>query len=166
MQTPKDFGCTEVTLAIQLSYEVPVSKAKYLQIVRSSLSVLKFLKTSFDRSDEVDKLMHERFISVTLPRLAPLNEKERELINTSLSFDRDGEAFKRIPDSLSKHPSVHMFQMRVEGDQNAWGKGVGEIDESPEVVLSYLWHLNTIERVRKHEKVNGNLRRSFKVVDE
>ena len=153
-------------MAIQLTFDVELSKAKSLQFLKSSLSLLKFAKSTFDRSEEVDTSAHNHFISVTIPQFSPLNLEERALVTKSLSYVRDEETFKRIPDSLSKYPLVHMFQSKlVEGNGDAWGKCVGVIDACSEEVLAHFWVLNTNELEEKYEMANGFLNRFYKEID-
>ena len=52
-----------------------------------------------------------------------------------------------------------MFTSKRNTDSSVWGKCYGKIDEAPEVILAWLWHMTSHERMAIHDGKNGNLLR-------
>ena len=79
----------------------------------------------------------------------------------SLAYNSEERSeFRRIRGSLQASPTVQMFSGAERGSDSqtlAWGKCYGDIDESAEMVLAWLWDMCSYQRMDAHRKHNGDL---------
>ena len=115
------------------------------------------------REEELDEKTFKRFIEVTMHSVPAPSSDELANRDKALSYCGDEThelwKFEKIEGASKSYSTVEMFASKRNTDSSVWGKAVGEIDEAPEVVLAWLWHLTSLERMAIHEKDNGNLLR-------
>ena len=117
----------------------------------------------FERSDEVDKADLEDFADSARHEssLRPNTLSERKLIEEAMQYvdagKEEGEQWKRIGASLNK--PIEKFKRKSKGNQvaAAWGKATAVIHASSELVLAWLWTLDSNERLKNHIDDNGDL---------
>lgn len=114
-----------------------------------------------NRGDELDEKAYKHFIEVTMHHVPVPTQDELENLDRSLSYCGDqmhlGRRFEKIDGASKTFPTVEMFVSKNNVDTHVWGKCVGAIDAAPEVVLAWVWHLTSHERMAVHERHNGTL---------
>ena len=95
-----------------------------------------------------------------MPLMPPPTPVEQALLERSLLYDSSDLKFERIKGTMATYPTVHMFTRKEKSELIVQGKCVGLIDESAEIVLAWLWHTCSYERMRSYRRQNGNLKRS------
>ena len=140
---------------MKLTYNADLSQHKRLYLLKESCSALKFCQDYYDRSIDVDRDMFHDFTNNYMVIAPPPTPSEQSLLDKTMEhlLIKD-ERFKRIAGSLAAFPSVEVFQLHNEGDNAAWGKCVGVIDEAADCVLAYFWKCNSLERLNNHFKQN------------
>ena len=125
--------------------------------------LLKKAFAHFDRSEEVDAAEREAFAdSVRIDEL-PNSEREAKMIQAALKYteagEGEGEAWERIWASLNE--PVEMFKRSTESEsvKKVWGKAIAMIHASPELVLAFIWILDSNVRKKRHIEEQGNLPR-------
>ena len=91
----------------------------------------------------------------------PLDE-ELLLLKLSLGYNLDSSHFQRVTGSLKFHSTVQMLTRKESlagssSHHSVWGKFFGDVDETLEVVLSWIWHHCSYERISAHKSINGDL---------
>ena len=115
------------------------------------------------QGNALDEKTFKRFIDVTMHSVPAVTPDELELRDKALEYSSDKThsswKFETIKGASKSNPTVKMFASKGNTDNIVWGKCVGEVDEAPEVVLAFVWHMTSLERLSIHEKRSGNLLR-------
>ena len=158
-QTRELHGCCRAVLNVKSQYDVKLSEATNNHLLRHSFTPLKLAQMKYERCEEIDTLAWRHFIDVSIPFTPAPTLAELELRKRSVAYISSSIEFRRIKGSLNTYPTVQMFSS-TEGSFEGglvWGKCLGDIDESPEVVLAWLWQLCSYERIDVHRKYYGDL---------
>ena len=145
------------------------STSNCLKLQRQSSNCLKIAQAKFERRAEVDILGLRHFISSSLSNPPPLSPIESSLLSSKKNLLQEDEnhhskPFARIRGSLSKRPSMAMFECADPETGNVWGKASAAIDTSAETVVAYLWNFMSYNRLKTFEEENGTLPRYETVV--
>ena len=124
---------------------------------------LKEAFAKFDRSEEIDDAVQNAFAeAVRNDEISSLRvAEESRIIEEALQYldagKEEGAQWKRIRSSLNQ--PVEKFKRKVAGKNvsEGWGKAAATIHASSEIVLSYLWLLDSHKRTMQHIRKNGKL---------
>ncbi|GMI58993.1 hypothetical protein ScalyP_jg11017 [Parmales sp. scaly parma] len=160
--TPLPFNQTKITkiATLDLKGAIPISIAA--SFLSSSVDTPKQAYNYFQRDDEVDKMVRNKFIS-NMPLAPQKSPEETATVQKCLQFASGGvESWTRIiPNLGNTHSSVERFTRILEGDPAAWGKAVSIVHTSAEKALAYVWDFCSNCRMKEHAKTNGNILRKF-----
>jgi hypothetical protein len=121
------------------------------------ISAVPNLFARFARCDAVDAATLERFEINLTGSAPPTNAHETWLTTKSLGFDNvdpnaGSEGWKRIPGTAAH--SVAYFQQKIPGATR--GKAIAQVDAPAKRVCSWLWNINTYERIN-HVIASGQI---------
>ena len=126
------------------------------KFLKRCFAPLQDAQKQYERCSEVDDLNRRHFVSL-LPSVPAPTEREASLLSTSLKYHTlaDDTLYKRVRGSLKTYPTLQMFTRFEPSSDSLWGTSVGDIDETPERVLAWNWHMCSYERVQRHRGANG-----------
>lgn len=158
-------------MAFRGQYEIDLHEAAHCILLKNVFSPIKSAQKMHEKCDEIDALRRKYFVNVTLANAPQLSPPEAELLaeysnllNLGVKSGEDGEVFARLRGSVIKHPTIAMFGRR-DGKGVVWGKVVGHVDASADVVIAYLWDFMSYGRTRTFYEENGNLLRYEKALE-
>ena len=154
-------------LLIISKYDVDTSEAARLRILRRCFAPLQIAQNKYERCEEVDalRLRHVAKIFVTPNAVPAPTAEEIALLSKFLAYSVDDtHAWKRISGSMKKHPTVQMFEV-LDVDGLVWGKASGDIDDTPEHVMAWVWNWCSYARMEQHILDNGDLPRQTDATD-
>ena len=144
-------------LDITLQVLKQFSAAKKLQ---AALDISKVAVEYYDRSNEVDEAVCNHFIDFVIPFANAVTKIEADAIEkckTDLNLGEDKEKWRRMKGTVNDH--VQKFKS-ANDDKVIIVKGVAILHEKAEVILSWMMHFVSNERINIHKKENGTTSRT------
>jgi hypothetical protein len=159
--TPQKFNTLRAT--ITASTEVSTSERKTPKslnqppteevgatILNFFLALAPRLHSKYARYDEVDDATLRHFENEVVPGAPPLADHEASLFASSLLYDSSD--FKRIPNTIQE--PAEYFERKISGNVSG-GKIVLRVDAPASRVFSWLWRVDTYERLIQHHDDEG-----------
>ena len=107
----------------------------------------------------------ERELSVMTPIPSGVVKKQRKTVLPAAGFaktfttNRDQKKWKRIQGG--DEFAIKKYTKFVKDDAVKWGKATTLVHTSSEEALAWLWYYCSNERMRRHQKENGNILRNY-----
>ena len=157
----KEHQQTELTL--NLVIDVSPSQLSRVQPYLAKIAeIFTNARMIYDRSEEVDQATINYFADVIIPSAPDLTDEEELDIHecaTALGWGSDGHAWKRLPGTANA--KIEKFQSTNSDTNIITVKGTAQIDVRAEIVLAWLFHVNSNERIGDHVKANGGTERNW-----
>ena len=148
-----------MTLAVRAEYSSAFSEHSSSRSLRQCFAPLKSAQRRHFRGPEIDELSRRHFVTVHLQHAPAPSPDEQSFLTRSLAYNSKSLKFDRMRGSLASHPTLQLFTRYDAVDGFLWGKFVADVDESLELVLSWVWLWCAYERMDVHTASNGTLRR-------
>ena len=175
---------TSMICDLEIGYDSKsMEGATIMELIESWLDIAKVANEHFDRSDEVDEAVSSNFINCVMPeadnlKVGEINQIERCKKNLGwgtvyhmheLNDDERREVLlgttpRRAWAAMPGVPLNGVVQKFLsENDKNVVTvKGIVAIHEKLEIILAYIFHTKSNERVSDHVRANGNLERTWR----
>ena len=106
--------------------------------------------------EEIDPSEHEE--SRTTPNFASISNMRTGLAD---AINNSGQKLKWKRIQGGDDFAIKKYTKFVKDDDVKWGKATTTVHTSPEDALAWLWDYCSNERMRRHQKKNGNILRKY-----
>ena len=108
------------------------------------------------RVEEIDPSEHEE--SRTTPNFASISNMRTGLAD---AINNSGQKLKWKRIQGGEDFAIKKYTKFVKDDDVKWGKATTTVHTSPEDALAWVWDYCSNERMRRHQKKNGNILRKY-----
>ena len=153
--------------SIEIGYNLElITDITAAKLIEAKLDMTKIANVFFDRSEEVDAMVLEHFVSTIMPKLEltriRLSEKATiEKCKTRLGLGDEGRVkrdWERV--SGTAKDEIETFMAREKKGRVLHIKSVAKVDEKAATALAWLMHFTSYERNKTHIKNHGDTERS------